>query len=186
MRKYSMISYFHTIIIAIMFTPLPTLSHANPVVDEIVQEYEEWCIANHENKLGRSGVGDELSAVFTLKADAIYEIELAPDGTTGTVVSNEFHCEGFGYEWCGSNGCGFHIVVDGVAFERFGGARPFSVTVEDSTFVIIPLHHGSCSFSDGFRDATTSVACYDIATWDAQENTFIGQYNRIKVKQMNP
>ena len=69
-----MISYFKSFTIAIMFTALPTLSHADPVVDEIVREYEEWCVANHENKLGRSGVGDELAAVFTVNADAIYEI----------------------------------------------------------------------------------------------------------------
>jgi hypothetical protein len=81
-----MISYFKSLMIAILFTALPTLSLANPMVDEIVQEYEEWCVADHENKLGRTGVGDELAGVFTVKADAIYEIELAPDGTTGTVV----------------------------------------------------------------------------------------------------
>ena len=179
-----MISYFKSFTIAIMFTALPTLSHADPVVDEIVQEYEERCVADHENKLGRSGVGDELAAVFTVNADAIYEIELAPDGTTGTVVYNEFHCKDFGYGWCGTNGCGFHIVVDGIAFERFGGGRPFSVTAKDTTFVIIPLHRGSCSSSDGFHG--TSFGCYDIATWDAEDNTFIGQNNRIKVKQMNP
>ena len=35
-----MISYFKSFMIAIMFAALPTFSLADPVVDEIVQEYE--------------------------------------------------------------------------------------------------------------------------------------------------
>jgi hypothetical protein len=55
-----------------------------------------------------------LQGQLTLAEDAVYEIELTPDGMTGTVVYNEFHWTNMGYAWCGTGGCGFHIIVDGV------------------------------------------------------------------------
>jgi len=176
--------YIHIMMSAMVTAALPALGDYNPITDEILKEYKDECIADRRDILGVSHISDELATVFTVAADAVYEIELAPDGTTGKVVYHEFHCAEFGYQWCGTNGCGFHIVVDGVAFERFGGGRPFSVTVEDNTFVIIPLHRGSCRTSDGELGA--NFGCYGIATWDAEENTFVGQKNQIKVKQMHP
>lgn len=163
-----------------MFTALLSVGRADPIIDKILNDYRDQCVMDRENLLYDDLTGDELPAVFTLAPNAVYEIELAPDGTTGTVVYHEFHCLGLGYQWCGSNGCGFHIVVDDVAFERFGGGRPFSVGLEDSTFIITPLHRGSCRSSDGVYGV--SSACYDIATWDTEENTFIGHDNRIKAR----
>lgn len=179
-----MIGCFRIAMIAIMFMAIPTFGFSDPTVDKIVQSYKDSCYEEYDNM---QAVGDgeaALPATVTLPADAIYELELTPEGTTGTVVYHEFHCAGFGNVWCGTNGCGFHVIVDGKVFERFGGGRPFSVTFEDSTFVIVPLHHGSCSTSDGAYGVGS--ACYDIVTWDAEKNTFVGQNNRIKVKQVNP
>ena len=163
-----------------MFTALPSVGRADPIIDKILNDYRDQCVLDRENLLYEDPIGDELPTVFTLAPDAVYEIELASDGTTGTVVYHEFHCLGLGNHWCGSNGCGFHIVVDGVAVERFGGGRPFSVSLEDSTLIITPLHRGLCRSSDGIYGV--GAACYDIVTWDAEEKTFIVQDNRIKAR----
>jgi hypothetical protein len=106
-----------------------------------------------------------------LSEDAIYDIALTPNGVTGTVLYNEFHCTNIGYGWCGSGGCGFHLVVDGIVFSRRPGFRPFSVTAGDDTFVLIPIHGGGCVTSDGTTGGGFDP-CYVAATWDADAKTF--------------
>jgi hypothetical protein len=149
-----------------------TSALADTAVDDIMQQFQAECDAEQAYFLGAD---DDLDASvqgqLTLAEDAIYEIELTPDGMTGTVVYNEFHCTNIGYAWCGSGGCGFHIIVNGVAYQRRTGFRPISVTADDNTFVLIPIHGSGCITSAGMGGAGVNT-CYVVATWDPIAQTF--------------
>mgnify|MGYP007022325258 FL=1 len=78
---------------------------ADPVVDFIIEQFQEQCDAEQANF---RGIDDDLDAplqgVLSLSEDAIYDIALTPDGVTSKVLYNEFHCTNVGYGWCGSGG----------------------------------------------------------------------------------
>jgi hypothetical protein len=149
-----------------------TSALADASIDDIVQQFQAEC---DSEQASFRGVDDDLDTPLqgqlTLAEDAIYEIELTPDGMTGTVVYNEFHCTNVGYAWCGSGGCGFHIVVDGVTYERRTGFRPFSATTDGQTFILIPTHGSGCITSEGTGGAGVNT-CYVVATWDPSARTF--------------
>jgi hypothetical protein len=145
---------------------------ADQVIDDIVQQFQAQCDAEQAYFLDADDdVVEPLQGHLTLAEDAIYEIELTPDGMTGTVVYNEFHCTNIGYAWCGSGGCGFHIIVDGVAYQRRTGFRPFSATTDGQTFILIPTHGSGCITSEGTGGAGVNT-CYVVATWDPSARTF--------------
>lgn len=147
-------------------------AQAETTVDDIVQQFQAACDAEQASF---RGVDDDLEEPMqgnlTLAQDAIYQIQLTSDGATGTVIYNEFHCSNIGYAWCGSGGCGFHFIVDGVAYQRMTGLRPISVTAGTNTFVLIPIHGSGCVTSEGMDGAGVDD-CYVVATWDPSARTF--------------
>jgi len=170
----------------ICVTMMADLAHADPMVDFVIEQFQEQCDAEQANFLGIDGDLDPpRQGVLSLTDDAIYDIALTADGVTGTVLYNEFHCTNVGYGWCGSGGCGFHIIVDGVAFFRRSGFRPTSVTQGDGTFVLIPIHGSGCVTSDGHSGAGADP-CYVVATWDSDAATFRSQGGEIDLSPLNP
>ena len=161
-------------------------AQAETTVDDIVQQFQAACDA--EQAYFR-GVDDDLEepmqGTLTLAEDAIYQIQLTPDGATGTVIYHEFHCSNVGYAWCGSGGCGFHIIVDGYAYSRLTGFRPISVTTDDNTFVLIPIHGSGCVTSEGMGGAGVNE-CYVVATWDARAETFRSAGGEIRSITFDP
>jgi hypothetical protein len=163
----------HSVLAGLMITSFGAMSAlADTAVDDIMHQFQAEC--NAELASFR-GVDDDLDAPLQgqlmLAEDAIYEIELTPDGMTGTVLYNEFHCTNIGYAWCGSGGCGFHIIVDGVTYQRRTGFRPISVTADDNTFVLIPTHGSGCITSEGTGGAGVNM-CFVVTTWDPSARTF--------------
>ena len=159
---------------------------ADPMVDFISEQFQNQCDAEQASF---RAIDDDLDAplkgVLSLSEDAIYDITLTPDGVTGTVLYNEFHCTNLGYGWCGSGGCGFHLIVDGVIFSRQSGFRPYSVTQEDDTFLVIPIHGSGCITSEG-NSGAGSDRCYVVATWDADLATFRSKGGEIDLSPLNP
>jgi hypothetical protein len=166
-------AFRHSVLAGLMITSFGAMSAlADTAVDDIVQQFQTQCDAEQASF---RGVDDDLDAPLqgqlSLAEDAIYEIALTPDGMTGTVLYNEFHCTNVGYAWCGSGGCGFHIIVDGVIYQRRTGFRPISVTADDNTFVLIPIHGSGCITSEGTGGAGVNE-CYVVANWDQFARTF--------------
>jgi hypothetical protein len=161
-------------------------AQADPMLDSIIAKFQEQCDVEQANY---RRIDDDLDAplrgTLRLSDDAIYDIALTPDGVTGTVLYNEFHCTNIGYGWCGTGGCGFHIIVDGIAFFRQGGFRPSSVTHQDETFVLIPIHGSGCVTSDGSRGAGVDP-CYVVATWDVEAQTFRSKDGEINLSPISP
>lgn len=161
-------------------------AQADPMIDFIIEQFQGECDAAQANF---RGIDDDLDAplwgALKLSEDAIYDIMLTPDGVMGTVLYNEFHCANVGHSWCGTGGCGFHIIVGGVAFFRQGGFRPSSMATEDATIVLIPIHGGGCVESDGSRGAGVDP-CYVVATWDAEAQTFRSKDGEIALSPLNP
>jgi hypothetical protein len=177
-------AHFCTLLLcaAIMGRP----AHADPMVDFIIEQFQKECDAAQANFRGIDDDPDApLRGVLKLSEDAIYDIALTPDGVTGTVLYNEFHCTNAGHGWCGSGGCGFHIIVGGVAFFRQGGFRPSSLTTEDTTIVLISIDGGGCVTSDGSRGAAVDP-CYVVATWDAAAQTFRSNDGELALSPLNP
>jgi len=177
---------FHTVWLSVLVGLVITCfgaksALADAAIDDIVQQFQTQCDAEQASF---RGVDDDLNTPLqgqlTLAEDATYQIELTPDGMTGTVVYNEFHCTNIGYAWCGSGGCGFHIIVDGVAYQRLTGFRPISVTADGLTFVLIPTHGSGCVTSEGTGRAGVN-ACYVVATWDPIAETFRSKGGEIAI-----
>ena len=70
---------------------------ADPMIDYIIEQFQGQCDAEQANF---RGIDDDLDAplqgVLSLSEDSIYDIALTPDGVTGTVLYNEFHCTNIG------------------------------------------------------------------------------------------
>ena len=164
---------------------LASAAEADPMVDFIIEQFQRQCDAEQANFRGiDADLAAPLQGVLSLSEDAIYDIALTPDGVTGTVLYNEFHCTNIGY-WCGSGGCGFHIIVDGVVFFRRSGFRPTSVTQGDDTFVLIPIHGSGCINTDGNNRAGADP-CYVVATWDSDAATYRSKGGEIDLSPLNP
>lgn len=126
-------------IIGAFFAPLMLtahIAHADPippenqvVIDHLINKYEAQCQAEQPKYPGIDDDLDEpIIGVLTVPPDNIYQIELDTEGKTGTVLYPEFHCSNVGWGWCGTGGCGFYIIVDGVTFRRQVSFEPQSIT----------------------------------------------------------
>lgn len=68
-------------------------AQADTTVDDIVQQFQAACDAEQAYFRGvDDDLEEQLQGTLTLAEDAIYQIQLTPDGATGTVIYNEFHC----------------------------------------------------------------------------------------------
>jgi hypothetical protein len=108
----------------------------------------------------------------------VYDIQLTPNGKTGTVVYPDFWCENAGHPFCGTGGCGFYIIVDDKVFERQGGHRPHSIASEKGVYVIIPIHGSGCEDSTGQNGAGAN-SCSVVAIWDDNAETFRSKAGEI-------
>ena len=169
-----------------IFGMIALSAQADPALDVIVAQYKEQCDAL---QAPFRGVDDDLDAPLhgelTLADDAIYEVTLTPDGVTGTVLYNEFYCTNIGAGWCGTSGCGFSIIIDGVAYERSSGYRPYSITAGGKTYILMPVHGGACQTSDGVTGAG-SDECVLVAVWDPEAQTFRSKDAEITLSPFNP
>ena len=94
--KRSFVSFCFVSLLGVSVTSMP--AQADPMLDFIVQQFQEQCDAEQANFRGIDDDFDApLEGTLTLSEDAIYEIELTPNGVTGTVLYNEFHCTNVGY-----------------------------------------------------------------------------------------
>jgi hypothetical protein len=80
-----------------------------------------------------------------------------------------------GYPWCGSGGCGFYIIVDGITYVREGGFNPTSVTFEygseQETVVLFAVHGIGCENKEG-RSGAGSDPCYSSVVWSEERQSF--------------
>lgn len=186
MRRWALrfLSHLYPTLLCVPMMVQPV--QADPMVDFIIDQFQEQCDAGQADF---RGIDDDLDApltgTLTLSADSIYDLQLTADGVMGKVVYNNFRCTNMGYAWCGSGGCGFHIIVDGVAFYRQGGFRPQSVTAGDETFILIPIHGGGCVTSVGSSGAGADP-CFVVATWDERAQTFRSKGGEIDLSPINP
>ena len=97
MRSWALrfLSHLHPALLCVAMMVQPV--QADPMVDFIIEQFQEQCDAEQANF---RGIDDDLDAplrgVLSLSEDAIYDIALTPSGVTGTVLYNEFHCTNIG------------------------------------------------------------------------------------------
>jgi hypothetical protein len=153
--------------------------HAGPALDDLKSRYQQKC---EDIAAGAEWADDGLDTEVTgITRENVYDLKLTSDGKTGTVIYEAFGCRNLiGAPWCGSGGCSFFIIVDGITFQGFGG-RPFSIAGHDRTFVLIPKRHYACEASDGGPGS----ACFALVVWDERLSTFSGRDNPLKVKASN-
>lgn len=159
------------------------LTHADPIppenqtiIDGLISKYQSQCNAEQANF---RGIDDDLDAplvgVLTLQEDNIYQIEIDTSGKQATVLYPEFHCTNVGWGWCGTGGCGFYIVVDGVLFQRQVSFAPQSITVPtpigERKLIIYPLHGTGCKTANQ-QQGYGSDPCYATASWSERSKTF--------------
>lgn len=149
------------------------------VIDKITDDYRELCVELQTQQGLRTGdVSDSLLEDISLSDDSIYQIQIDNSGKTATVVYSEFKCEGIDYEyrWCGTGGCGFYLIVDGILFDRNVAFRPKSIKIPTNTSeniaVIYPLHGFQCNTASG-QPSSGPEPCYGMAIWSDQRQNFL-------------
>lgn len=152
-------------------------------IDSILAGYQAECTA--EQAYYRTTEEDEASSqVGELKVPegTIYQIDLDVAGKTATVIYPEFRCENAGWKWCGTGGCGFHLVVDGMNFQRKDGFRPqsirFPTPIGEDVAVIYAVHGTQCK-TPSEEYVTGSDYCYSTAIWNEPLGTFLSRDERL-------
>ena len=166
-------------------------------VELVIQRYQQGCnSALEEFRDIDADLDEPVIAELIIDEENIYQIELTPDGSTkGTVIYDDFGCLGDGFTlhpWCGTGGCGFEIVVDGLIYERSSGGRPFSVTAKrpfrysenDLTVLLTPIHGTGCDDVVGHSGAGYQT-CIVSAWWDPEFNTFRSKDGDIRLSGLN-
>jgi hypothetical protein len=166
-------------------------------VDLVIEHYQQGCnSALEEYRDIDADLDEPVIGELIIDEENIYEIDLTPDGSTkGTVIYNDFGCIGDDlpvYPWCGTGGCGFEIVVNGVIYERSLGGRPFSVTAkspfryseDDLTVVLTSIHGTGCDDAVGHSGAGYQT-CLVSAWWDPDFNTFRSKGGDIRLSGLN-
>lgn len=193
---------FASILVCLCLASLGSISSAQSIsnqeaVDLVIEHYQQGCnSALEEFRDIDADLDEPVIAELIIDEENIYEVDLTPDGSTkGTVIYNDFGCLGDGFTlhpWCGTGGCGFEIVVDGVIYERSSGSRPFSVTATrpfsmskgDLTVVLIPIYGKSCDDAVG-NSGYGYQTCIVTAWWDPEFNTFRSKDGEIRLSGLN-
>lgn len=161
-------------------------AQAEEMLDYIIGFYHDQCgeiyASTHDNG---DNIEESIDDGLIIFDDSIYEIQLTPQGVMGTVVYADFLCGKFGSGWCGIGGCGFHIIVDDVAYFRMSGYKPTSVTIGNDTLVVIPIDGPACDGSDGVR-ARNYDRCHVVATWNDSLNTFLSIDQKLRLSPIMP
>lgn len=184
-----------TICMAITLLPLVAFAENNSVaridnaaqIDEIVQHYQAQCDeaqATVPREIDADFSVPPPKGVLTLDPKNVYSIEITPPGKRATVLYPSFHCSNIGYAWCGTGGCGFFLIVDGVIYHRASGFDPTSVTfhADDSeeTVGLFVIHGTGCKSATG-RDGAGVDPCYVTFVWDEVRQTFFSEEGSVQV-----
>lgn len=148
---------------------------ADPTIENITKRYQQKC---EEIAASAEWADDDLDTEVTgITRENVYDLKLTPDGKTGTVIYENFGCSDLmGAPWCGSGGCSFRVIVDGMTFDGFG-FPPFSVTGHGHTFILFPERHYACETSEG---EDTGKPCFGVAVWNEQRQAFVSREVQLK------
>jgi hypothetical protein len=165
----------------IILLPVANAVHAEQSqIERIVATYTKQCHDLQAQEI-IPGIDEDLEppTIFdpqvTLAPEAVYQIDLTPDGKKATVLIADFGCPGFGSLGCGVTGsCTSFIIVGGQVFEWGGGGRPISATVGDTVIVASSTGGFLCDDSDGGQ-GSGAAPCFVAAVWDDKPNKFWSQ-----------
>lgn len=146
----------------------PSGEETGAAVQAILSNYELACAELRSQQAASSGR-------LRVPQGAIYELPFGAEDHAATVVYLEFECEGIGYPWCGTGGCGFYIVVGDQMFQRHAAFRPQAMAVPKPTGANRALVYGVHGFMCQTPEAepgSSATPCYEIAVWDERRSTF--------------
>ena len=175
---------FRLLILHALILPMSISSFASTAVAEasnkaalvkILQGYQQQCSDMQELDIDAEDLSKPPVAKLTLDPGNIYELQIHTSGTTATVLYPAFHCENYGFPYCGTGGCGFYLIVDGKVFKRSGGFKPQVVTLTNdygsTNVVVFGIHGGGCDTAEG-SSGSGADPCYRTATWSEGRQTF--------------
>ena len=170
---------FHTLILVILVFPPVSTAAADTsnkaALIKLLQGYQQECTDMQELDIDAEDLSKPPVGKLTLDPSNIYDLQIHTSGTTATVLYPSFHCENYGYPYCGSGGCGFYLIVDGKVFHRSGGFKPRVVTLTNdygsTTVVVFGIHGSGCVTAEGSWGAGADP-CYRTATWSDDRQTF--------------
>lgn len=142
---------------------------------KLLQGYQQECTDMQELDIDAEDLSKPPVGKLTLDPSNIYDLQIHTSGTTATVLYPNFHCENYGFPYCGTGGCGFYLIVDGKVFHRSGGFKPHVVTLTNdygsTTVVVFGIHGGGCDTAEG-STGSGADPCYRTATWSDGRQTF--------------
>ena len=153
-------------------------------IDVITAEFQEQCDAEqgHFRDID-ADMNAPLRGELTLGESKIYQIPITTDGKLATVLVPEFRCTNIGYAWCGTGGCGFFIIVDGIPYRKWVSHEPRSITIptytDEEVVIIYPQHGGSCDTASD-QSLSGSDSCYSLFMWNERLSTFISPDGSIQ------
>ena len=183
-----MMRYLLTVMALVLALPalgkdIPNSSHTTENLTKIILgHWVEWCM--EFDKELNEGVELEGYSFEANLDENVYQIQLTPEGKMGTVLIANFSCTNKSVGLCGSGGCHQYIMADGKIFERHGH-RPYSVTDQNQTFIILPKHGLNCSLSNNGQ-VYGADACYHIAIWDEAHSAFRSMGNQLPLSELSP
>ena len=150
----------------------------NPEVLRILDMYLKQC---NETQAEFRDIDSDLDAPLRgkldLGEDTIYQIEIGQHDTlvTATVIYPHFRCENVGYSWCGTGGCGFHVLIGEKTFYHPLGFAPFTMSTgpapDDRNVLAYQMHGVACLDTDG-QSGRGVDPCLATAVWDENKQTF--------------
>ena len=140
----------------------PRDSEAEAAVQAILSNYELACVELSSQQASNSGR-------LRVPQSAIYELPLGAEDHAATVVYREFECEGVGFPWCGTGGCGFYIMTGDQIYQRRAAFRPQAIKVPAPAGARQALLYGVHGFTcqtPRAEPGSGATPCYEIAVWD--------------------
>ena len=160
------------------------LSAPRALIDLVLQKHQNQC----DEELAKDIDAFELHEpkALTTYADDFYDLTILPSGKLATVIHAGFACGDLGHLWSGSGGSPLYVIAEGQIFENWLSHRPFSVTSEGETFVMIPKHGSACQAGDEELSIAGADLCYAVSLWHETQQTFYGYGNVLKYSDLNP
>jgi hypothetical protein len=158
-------------------------------IDAITAEFQERCdAAQGDFRDIDADMDTTLSGELTLGESKVYQIPITTEGKLATVLVPEFRCTNIGYAWCGTGGCGFFIIVDGVPYRNWGSHEPRSTTIPTHTgeqvVILYPQHGSSCETASD-RKTSGFDPCFSLLIWNERLSTFVSPDGAIQEWQPN-
>ena len=160
------------------------LSASRTLIDLVLQKHQHQCDEELENDIDAFELSEPKA--LTTYADDFYDLTILPSGKLATVIHAGFACGDLGHLWSGSGGSPLYVIADGQIFENWLSHRPFSVTHEGETFVMIPKHGSACQAGDQELSIVGADICYAVALWHETQRTFYGYGNVLNYSDLNP